>query len=789
MNLEQFKELRNKIIEKDFDKMNSEQKKAVLTTEGPLLILAGAGSGKTTVLVNRIAYLLKYGKAYNSLESDRTPDDEDLVIMQKYLDGDSSVYSQIKNVLSYDAPEPWQILAITFTNKAANELKERLSNMLGEEALDIWAKTFHSACLNILRYECEHTGYDRNFTIYSTDDQKRVIKDVIKELSLDEKIYQCKAVIGKISSAKDKMQSPKDFRNIESVDFNHDKIADIYERYQSKLKQANAMDFDDLIYNCARLFENNETVRNKYQNRFKYVMIDEYQDTNFAQYKFSALISDKYKNICVVGDDDQSIYAFRGANIENILQFEKRYKNAELIKLEENYRSSGNILKAANNVIKNNLERKGKTLRTNKGDGEKIIHYSAESEDTEALFICDSINEYIKNGGNYSDCAVLYRINAMSAPIEREFVRHGIPYRIFGGHRFFDRMEIRDIMAYISVAYNRDDNVRTARIINTPKRGIGNATFEKTMQISETLGIPLFEVFKTANQYEATKRASNKLYEFYELFESFDKFVEENDFLGLFDAILENSNYKSALLSEPDKMKTRIENIDELRGMIEKFTEENESGGIGDFLEEAALLTDVDNYNEGEDAVVMMTLHSAKGLEFPSVYIPGMNEGIFPSAMVDINPNELEEERRLCYVGITRAKNNLTLLSSKKRRLYGYTRFFDVSRFLKEIPNELIYKKNENENVKTCYNNIFNDNKCFNKNPYIKNSFKTSRNKTSSETILFKEGDAVKHIKFGIGIITKATKMGGDTLLEISFNDCGTKKLMAKFLANVMRKV
>lgn len=785
MNLENFKQLRNRIIEKDFARMNQEQKKAVLTTEGPLLILAGAGSGKTTVLVNRIAYLLKYGKAYNSFEADRTPDDKDLILMQKYLDGDKSVYTQIKEVLSYDAPKPWQILAITFTNKAANELKERLSNMLGNEALDIWAKTFHSACLNILRYECEQTDYDRNFTIYSTDDQKRVIKDVIKELSLDEKIYNHKTIQGKISSAKDKMQSPKDFRAIESLDFNHDKIADIYERYQNKLKQANAMDFDDLIFNCVKLFENNESVRNKYQNRFKYVMIDEYQDTNLAQYRISALISDKYKNICVVGDDDQSIYAFRGANIENILQFEKRYKNANVIKLEENYRSTGNILNAANNVIKNNTERKGKTLRTNKGEGDKIIYYSAESEDTESLFICDSINEYIKSGNNYSDCAVLYRINAMSAPIERELVRHGIPYRIFGGHRFFDRMEIRDIMAYISVSYNRDDNVRTARIINTPKRGIGNATFEKAMQISEALEIPLFEVFKTADQYEATKRAANKLYAFYELFEGFDKFIEENDFLGLFDAILENSNYKSSLSSEPDKMQTRIENIDELRGMIEKFTEENETGSIGDFLEEAALLTDVDNYSEGEDAVVMMTLHSAKGLEFPVVYIPGMNEGIFPNSMVDINPNELEEERRLCYVGITRAKSNLILLSSKKRRLYGYTRFFNNSRFLEEIPKELLERKDEI--IKTYYRNSLDDNR-FNKNSYIKNSFKSQNKKLDSEKILFKEGDAVKHIKFGNGIITKATKMGGDTLLEISFNDCGTKKLMAKFLANVMSK-
>ncbi|MGP1360948.1 MAG: ATP-dependent helicase [Candidatus Fimenecus sp.] len=786
MNLEKFKELRNKIIEKDFARMNAEQKKAVLTTEGPLLILAGAGSGKTTVLVNRIAYLLKYGKSYNSFESDRTPDDNDLTLMQKYLDGDKSVYTQIKDVLSYDAPKPWQILAITFTNKAANELKERLSNMLGNEAVDIWAKTFHSACLNILRYECERTGYDRNFTIYSTDDQKRVVKDVIKELSLDEKIYNYKTIQGKISSAKDKMQSPQDFRTIESLDSIHDKIADIYERYQNKLKQANAMDFDDLIFNCVKLFENDEVVRNKYQSRFKYVMIDEYQDTNMAQYRFSSLISNKYKNICVVGDDDQSIYAFRGANIENILQFEKRYKDATLIKLEENYRSTGNILNAANNVIKNNTERKGKTLRTNKGDGDKISCYYAESEDTESLFICDSINEHIKSGGNYSDCAVLYRINAMSAPIEKEFVRHGIPYRIFGGHRFFDRMEIRDIMAYISVAYNREDNVRIARIINTPKRGIGNATFEKTIQISEVLGIPLFEVFKTANQYEATKRAANKLYEFYELFKNFDEFIEKNDFLGLFDAILENSNYKSALFLEPDKMQTRIENIDELRGMIEKFTEENESGSIGDFLEEAALLSDVDNYNDGEDAVVMMTLHSAKGLEFPVVYIPGMNEGIFPSAMVDINPNELEEERRLCYVGITRAKRNLTLLSSEKRRLYGYTRFFKVSRFLDEIPNELLNKKEEN--VKVNSYRTFNEDKHFNKNPYIKNSFKNTNKKPTVEAALFKEGDAVKHIKFGNGIITKATKIGGDILLEISFNEYGTKKLMAKFLSNVMTK-
>lgn len=782
MDFNEFLILRKQIIEKDFSRMNDMQKKAVFKTKGPLLILAGAGSGKTTVIVNRISNLIKYGDAYNSDYADRTPDERDIEFMKEYINGNTAVYDEISDVLSANAPKPWQILAITFTNKAANELKERLGRMLGESANDIWASTFHSSCVRILRRDGEKLGYTSHFTIYDTDDSKRVMKECQKLLGIEDRFLSHKSILSEISMAKDSLISPEEFAKNTNGDTRLQKIAECYIKYQQMLKKADAMDFDDIIVNTVKLFEDNPEVLDHYQNRFKYVMVDEYQDTNHAQYRLTSLLADKRKNICVVGDDDQSIYKFRGATIENILSFEKRYPDATVIRLEQNYRSTQNILDAANAVISNNAERKGKNLWTANGEGEKIELETAADETDEGRYIADQILNSVAKGRRWSDHAVLYRMNAMSNSIERSFVRNAIPYRIIGGHKFYDRVEIKDLHAYLNVINNTADTVRLKRIINVPKRGIGDSTVNKASEIADTLGVSLFEIFKTADQYELLKRSANKLIEFCEMIDSFTSIAESSELSDILDAVLDKTRYVDSLRSEPEKFEDRVQNINELRANLVRYNSDNENAALNDYLEEIALLTDIDNYNSSDDAVVMMTLHSAKGLEFPVVFIPGMEEGVFPGMQSMYIESEVEEERRLAYVGITRAKERLFLTKTKSRMMYGSTSYFSPSRFISEIPQNLLNIKPESSFRQRAGLTGDKSGKAgsYNAKPTVNRGFSGNNSNSTAGSIDFNVGDTVEHKVFGTGVVSRATPMGNDVLLEIAFQKVGTKKIMAK---------
>ena len=766
-------ELRNKIILKEFNRMNDMQLKAVLSVDGPLLILAGAGSGKTTVLVNRIANLMKYGCAYNSNIIEKRYDENIIPLLNDYYNGNESVYDKIKGVLSVNAPKPWEILAFTFTNKAASELKERLVLRIGEDANDIWAGTFHSICVRILRRNAEYLGFSKHFTIYDTDDSKRVMKDCQRLLNIDDKFLPYKSILGEISRAKDSLIPADEYLNLSSGNYREKQIGECYKKYQSLLKNADAMDFDDIIFNTVKLLEENPQIREYYQNKFKYVLVDEYQDTNHAQFMLTKLLSGGYNNICVVGDDDQSIYKFRGATIENILSFEKNFSNATVIRLEQNYRSTQNILDGANAVIAHNEQRKGKNLWTSNGAGDKIKINTLNDEYAESKYIADEIMTVMsKNGDNakFSDFAILYRMNSMSSSIERLFVKSGIPYRIIGGHKFYDRMEIKDCLAYLSVIANPDDNVRLERIINTPKRGIGATTIATAKEIADGLGVSLFQVLKTADEYEKLKRSSQKLIEFVNLIESFSELAERESPSSVFLSLLDETGYKMSLMSDKEHYDERIQNIDELNSNLIRFKEENPDSDLSDFLEDVALMTDIDNYNADTDAVVMMTLHSSKGLEFPVVFIPGMEEGVFPGMQSIYEPGEIEEERRLAYVGITRAKKNLYLLNTRSRMIFGSTRFNQPSRFLKELPDE-------------CCEYLVKPQKPVNKPVSTQSSKPINRgfglsNSTPKSTDKFMVGEQVVHRVFGKGMIVSLKPMGNDVLMEIAFEKVGTKKIM-----------
>jgi len=783
MDFKELVDLRKKIIEKDFSSLNNMQKEAVFNAKGPLLILAGAGSGKTTVIVNRIAYLLKYGEAYYSEDFERTPQEGDYALMKAYFDGDKTVYDDIKDLLKVNAPYPWQILAITFTNKAADELKQRISLVVNEGADDITACTFHSACVRFLRRFGESLGYTSHFTIYDTDDSKRVVKSCLEKLNISDKFFQPKTVLNAISSAKNKSVSPEEFAGLATNNPMDKTIAQIYSEYQTQLKNSDAMDFDDLLVNAVRLLETNDDARNYYQNRYRYIMVDEYQDTNIVQYKLTHLLADKYKNLCVVGDDDQSIYAFRGATIENILQFEENYPSAKVIRLEQNYRSTGNILSAANEVIKNNSARKGKTLWTNKGDGEKITVKNVYDEYAEADYIVDTVLSDVSKGMKWSDHAVLYRMNSQSNTIERAFLRQSIPYKLIGT-KFYERKEVKDILAYLSVTANPNDSVRLNRIINVPRRGIGDTTMDNVAAIADAIGITQFEVMKTADEYAPIKRASEKLKNFVSMIEEFQAFSQENELENLFTFIVDKTGYKEYLALDKVTYDDRLANILELKSNIVRYAQENEEGDLTGYLEEVALYTDLDTLSEDSDAVVLMTLHSAKGLEFPVVFIPGVEEGIFPSAMSTYSASELEEERRLCYVGITRAKTKLHLINTKTRTLFGSTTYCRPSRFIDEIPDEYTEGKKEKTPLEREYKKVVINYS----NPDTKEktaaargfSIASSKGNTSAVLEDYKVGETVKHKVFGVGMITKVTPMGNDALLEIAFENVGTKKLMSR---------
>ena len=630
MTQEQLQALRRQVMEKEFSRMNPMQREAVFTTEGPLLILAGAGSGKTTVLVNRIANIVKYGCAYGAREFSVSLTEEEIRMLEEYRDGTQEYTDEIADLLAVRPAKPWQILAITFTNKAAGELKERLEAMLGPDGQDIWASTFHSTCARILRRDGESIGYTSHFTIYDTDDSKRVMKECQRLLNIDDKMLSHKTLLHEISHAKDSLISPEDYLNDAGDDVRLRKIGEAYRLYEKLLRDADAMDFDDMIVNTVKLLEENEEVRTRYQNRFRYVMVDEYQDTNHAQYRLTSLLAGGSGNLCVVGDDDQSIYRFRGATIENILSFEEQYHKAKVIRLEQNYRSTQNILDAANAVISHNTERKGKNLWTANGPGEKIVVDNAFDEQEESTFIADTIMDSVKGGRKWSDHAVLYRMNAQSNAIERTFVRMGVPYRVIGGHRFYERKEIRDALAYLSVISNPADNIRLRRIINEPKRGIGATTINHAAQIAAGLGLSLYEVISHADEYEQLVRAAPRLRAFTQIIDGLAEAAEELPLNELFEKAMRDTGYLDSLALDRETYQDRLENIQELSSNLLRYSEDNEEGDLNGFLEEVALMTDIDNYNEEADTVVLMTLHSAKGLEFPGVFIPGMERGIFP---------------------------------------------------------------------------------------------------------------------------------------------------------------
>lgn len=786
---EEFFTLRKKIIDKDFSRMNVVQKQAIFCTEGPLLILAGAGSGKTTVIVNRIANIVRYGNAYLSRNVVFEPSDYDIKRMKDYLNGDPDALFDIEDLLSDDPAKPWQILAITFTNKAANELKERLEKLLGSEASDIWASTFHSCCARILRREASRLGYSSSFTIYDTDDSKRLIKECQRQLDIRDSVLSHKTILNEISRSKDCLITPEEYIAQGAKDARMSRIGQVYKMYQEELKKADAMDFDDMIVNTVKILEDFKDVRDYYQRRFRYIMVDEYQDTNHAQFRLTQLLAEGHKNICVVGDDDQSIYRFRGATIENIMSFEYQFRNAVTIRLEQNYRSTQTILDAANAVIENNSKRKGKNLWTNNGVGEKISIYTAMDEQGESSYIADEISDNVGSGGyKFGDHAVLYRMNAQSNALERCMVRAGIPYRIIGGFRFYERAEIRDAIAYLTVINNPNDNMRLARIINTPKRGIGNASVEHAFEIATGLGISVFEVMSHADEYEALRRSSKKLMDFCRMINELSDKAQSMHLDEIFKEILDKTDYMAYLEADREKGEERKENIGELVTNLMTYETENEDATLSGFLEEVALMTDIDNYNAQTDAVVMMTLHSAKGLEFPVVFIPGMEEGIFPGMQSMYSSDEVEEERRLAYVGITRAKKKLYLTNANSRMIFGSTSRNLPSRFLTEIPRELCQKSGSFSSPSRFGTYRGDDSRV----PFAENDAYTPRRKPQTAftipsekpqptSLAFAVGDSVKSKVFGAGVILSVKPMGNDQMLEIAFDKVGTKKLMANY--------
>lgn len=776
-----YTELKHKALEERFGRMNPEQKKAVFTVNGPVLILAGAGSGKTTVLVNRIANMVYFGNAYNSDYIPVNLSEDDMIFLSEYKQGGDS--SRLRDIIcdAGDMIKPWSILAITFTNKAAGELKQRLSDMLGDAASDITAATFHSACVRILRREIEALGYSTDFTIYDSDDSVRIIKACLNSLGVSDKMFPPKYVASAISSAKDKMQSPEEFANENANDFRLSTVAKIYTEYQSRLFRASALDFDDIIRLTVELFEKNPDVLSHYQNRYKYIMVDEYQDTNMAQYKLVSMLSREHRNLCVVGDDDQSIYKFRGATIANILNFEEQFSGCTTIRLEQNYRSTQNILNAANSVIKNNKGRKSKSLWTSSGDGDKVVIYKAQDENAEAKYISETILSDIKDGGKFSDHAVLYRMNAQSNSIERAFTNSGIPYKVFGGMRFYDRKEIKDMIAYLSVINNPADMLRLKRIINEPKRSIGDATVSSIEEISANVGITPLEVMKNSATYAALSRKATSLVPLEVMFSGLIKASTEIQLDELLDVLLDVSGYGASLTAQGEEGLTRAENISELKSTMKQYSEQAENPTLSGFLEEISLYTDVDKFEEQTDTVTLMTMHAAKGLEFPVVFTIGMEDGIFPSIRSLNSEEDIEEERRLAYVAITRAKSKLYLTHCNQRMIFGQTNRNMISRFIKEISPDLV------ERIDSTAKPLHYDFSSSEENrPVRSETFKSQIERSKPVkpavcTIDFSVGDRVSHNIFGEGTVLSVKKISNDSMLEVAFDKVGSKKLMANF--------
>ena len=798
-----FLDARRAYIRSRFPHLNPMQQVAVLQTEGPLLILAGAGSGKTTVLINRIYNLLKYG---SGSDSELLPPfaSEDMI---RELEEHGPLADEYA---AMDPVSPWQILAITFTNKAAGELKTRLETLLGENSRDIWACTFHSACVRILRRDCDRLGFTRDFTIYDTSDSLSLIKHILKDQNLDEKYYPPRGILSEISRAKGDKVLPPEFcaEAKKTVNLHRQQIGEIYTEYVRRLSVSDAMDFDDLLLFTVMLLSEHEDVLDYWQRRFRYVLIDEYQDTNLLQYELSSLIAGKYKNICVVGDDDQSIYKFRGATIENILSFEERYQGCRCIRLEQNYRSTGHILDAANAVIRNNTERKGKELWTDKPSGDLIELYTADSEKEEAQYVASKMLAGYSKGANWRDFAVLYRKNAQSNSIEFALKRNGIPYRIFGGTRFFDRAEVKDILSYLSVVSSPGDNLRLERIINTPARGIGSKSIEVALSLAAEEGKTLFDVISHADRYEDLARPAMRMRAFATLIEELRAFSEVNTPDLLFDEIIEKTGYIRALKEKNTQEDlARAENVEELKTSILTYMRESGDTTLAGYLANVALYTDLDNYDTSASAVTLMTMHSSKGLEFPHVFIIGMEETIFPSMQAIGESAEMEEERRLCYVAITRAMQSLHLVCARERMIFGKTTSNRVSRFVDEIPEEDIHKnvpkgygyrdaapQSYHQRSESGYGSGYNSSSIV-RRP-VQKGFDTHTiklpvtPKTEQKPLLqLSVGDAVLHQAFHEGTVAKITPMGNDALLEIDFPSVGKKKLMLRTASLHMEKL
>ena len=805
---------RKRAIEVDFSKLNPMQRQGVLTTEGPLLLLAGAGSGKTTVLIHRIANLLRYGRGSDCEEIPMPISEDEVEFLESYAENPNEEFRPLARLLcAVEPPQPYEVLAITFTNKAANELKERLERMLGEEGCDVWASTFHSACVRILRRDIDRIGYSRDFTIYDTDDSKRVIKDCLKELDLDEKTFSTREVLSAISRAKEEMVSPAEYCEHweKQSDWRKIRIGKVYSLYTSKLRSANALDFDDLILQTVHLLESDREVREYYRRRFRYVLIDEYQDTNHLQYRLTTLLAGGYRNICVVGDDDQSIYRFRGANIENILNFEKQYAGTRTIRLEQNYRSTQHILDAANAVIRNNEGRKGKTLWTDRGEGEKVTIKTTFNENDEANFVLGEIMMNYNRGLNWRDHAILYRMNAQSNALEYAFRRNGVPYKVMGGMKFFDRAEVKDMLAYLCLINNPTDDLRLRRIVNVPSRKIGAASIDKAQRIATENNLPLYEVLRHAKDYPDLKTAAVKFYPFTDMIEEMREKADQMELVDFYEYVCERSGY-AAMLTEKNDMESRgrLENIRELTSSIRAFLDNDpENPTLAGFLDEVALYTDLDSADAGDNAVVMMTIHSAKGLEFPHVYVVGMEDGLFPGNRAMSEPEEMEEERRLCYVAMTRAMEKLTLTHARQRMLFGRTTPAMPSRFLEEVPEEnSLWIGKPEPRAERHWSDDYNDdvggfsssfgggysgghgsfggyNTTYASAPKVsakKPTFTESIKKTASAapTLQLQAGESVRHDAFGQGLVISVRPMGGDALIEVAFDKVGTKKLMLK---------
>ena len=782
-----FVEARRRYIESCFSQLNTKQQQAVMATQGPLLLLAGAGSGKTTVLINRIANLIRFG---SGSDSNLVPDyatEEDLLFLESLQEPISDDDRKRADYLCAVEPaDPWSIIAITFTNKAANELKARLEAMLGPQGQDVWAMTFHSACCRILRRDIERLGYTGSFTIYDTADSERIMKEIVRDMGLDDKTFPAKYVLAIISREKDSMVSTEELldraESINDVRLLH--VARAYARYQKRLKENNALDFDDIILMTVKLLQENPDLRTYYQRKFRYVLVDEYQDTNHLQYLLTSLLAGGYENICVVGDDDQSIYRFRGATIENILNFESQYKNAKLIRLEQNYRSTQAILNAANGVIAHNLGRKGKRLWTANDAGDPITFFEADNEGGEANYVAGQILSGSK-GKNFKDYAILYRTNAQSNALEYAFKRNGIPYRIIGGMRFFDRSEIKDMLAYLCVINNRNDDLRLKRIINNPARGLGPKAMDTAERLATAEGKGLYHVISDPYSYGPMEKTAGKFMQFVVLIEELAQLLEDGmELPEFYEQVMLRTGYITMLESKPtEENKTRLENIRELKSSINNYVQNADVPTLAGFLEEIALYTDIEEYTDGDNAVVMMTMHSAKGLEFPHVFLVGLEDGLFPGTRAIGDAEEMEEERRLCYVAITRAMKQLTICYARQRMLYGRTSAAMPSRFLKEIP-EAVVRKTGGYRQAQGYGG-------YPARPVT--SFRTApasfQMKSERPVLDLNKGDMVQHTAFGRGMVLSVLKFDSDAIWEIAFDNVGTKKMMAKAASSHMTKL